>query len=217
MTRSRAFVGALALCCITSPSFACVPFMYVSSVAQARVKTSAGQWVPISIETDASLLRVEYPAPRSATGRFAIIGNIDEEWGYRFPVGNAAQKIRAQRVPLQHLFDEAGIPTWFLGQYAEQDAPQKTLRGMKCRLSLSLSSSDWPLRGQKNSSVCVHDAVVERFKAGFPIAGYGPDGNLVFEVLSLQQRRVPLSRFNLEQTAGRPIIVAGKSPSACGG
>lgn len=199
---------------ICTPAFACVPFQYVSAVAQGKVRTSRGDWATYSMETDRSLVRIEYTSS-GPTRRYAIVGNLDEGWGYGFPVGSVQPPLRkVARTSLQRLLDQAGLPGWAFAQAAYSSDPVKIYQGMKCRLTSI--SVDWPLRAEKDAHVCLHD-VANGFAGGLPLFAEGAHGNRVLEVQKIELRRVPLERFNPPRPNNGPMIVARRTPTTCSG
>lgn len=205
-------IAALILSVAASPVQACVPFQFVSAVAHGKVRTAGGVWADITMETDRSLVRIEYSSSKAPGGRFVIVGNVDKDWAYGFPANAATYSAAPLRVSMQHLLVQAGLPAWAFAQQAYPNDPLRHFGGRSCRLTAM--KADWPFRGEPGARVCAHD-VWAPYAGGLPLFALDSHGRRVLEMSRVDLGLVRLDRFNPPRPLGGRQIVTARTAQTC--
>jgi hypothetical protein len=173
-----------------------VPFFYQGSVAEARVRTKTGTWLPLRIEASDEFIRIEYPSSRSPTGRVAVVGEAEREAAVWFPVGGKGERATATPVAKKTTWSQAltaiGLPSTLLARYAADWAPTHKVGPYVCRGA----NGDWAYDGTWDKSVCVEVLKnSDKIHSGLPLYASDQQGMRVFEVTRIAHQTVPKSRF----------------------
>ena len=204
---------------LCSPALACVPFMYLPTVADARVRTNAGKWRPIHIEASGSRLRLEYASSASASGRVAVVGEVERGVAFWFPIrpdGTALPNSRARKTSWSSALSSTGLPADFLVRSAASWGLAKRWKGHLCRPAIV----GWDTSLSNRTQLCIHVPGARTDwpgnLTGIPIYAADAAARRIFEVTSMSNQPVSGYRLGPPQPVGQARSGAGCGLSGSG-